>query len=310
MVDGAELCGVVVTYHPDEHVGENIRAMVAECGHVLVIDNGSSPAERAQLGAVPGVELIELGENLGIAAALNVGARRALAGGRRWIVTFDQDSTPRAGMIAALRVTAGGNPRAAVIVPCIIEGGIGGAPYRWVRQHPRARWVYQRVACGVHDLPEVTMAISSGSMIELETWARIGGFEEALFIDYVDIDFCLRVLRRQREIVVSAAAKLDHRLGARKQGRLLGHAFRPTHHPAFRHYYIARNRVWIWRRHAAAVPHWALFDLCFASYNLVRVVALEQGRWKKVKAIVLGVWDGLRGRGGPCPEERRRAFER
>jgi rhamnosyltransferase len=93
------VCGVVVTYHPDDDVIENLRAMVVECGHVVVVDNASSPKTQARLASVAGVEVIAFAENLGVATALNVGARRAAELGRRWIVTFDQDSkwSPRSG---------------------------------------------------------------------------------------------------------------------------------------------------------------------------------------------------------------------
>ena len=295
-----DICGVVVTYQPDEHVPGNLRRMLAECGRLLVVDNGSSPDGRERLRAVAGVELMALKHNVGIAAALNVGARRAIAEGRRWIVTFDQDSSPRGGMVAALRAAAARAPHAAIVAPCIIEPIAGAPPYRWVRRHPRSRWWFQRVACKGVDL-DVTMAVSSGSLVELETWRRLGGFDEGLFIDYVDVDYCLRVQRAGLGVVVAAGAGLDHRLGAREAGVVLGHAFRPTHHAAFRHYYMARNRVWTWRRHACAMPHWAVFDLCFAGYNALRVLGLERDRWQKMKAIALGTWDGLRGRSGPCP---------
>jgi rhamnosyltransferase len=80
------------------------------------------------------------------------------------------------------------------------------------------------------------------------------------------------------------------------------------HHAAFRHYYMARNRVRVWRRHACAVPHWAAFDLCFAGYNTLRVLAFEPNKWPKLKAILLGTWDGLRGKSGRCPPWREAQF--
>jgi rhamnosyltransferase len=212
-------------------------------------------------------------------------------------------------MVAALWDLHLRQPRAAVIGPCILEGGADGPRYRWVRRNPRCRWLFQRVECRGADLPEVTMLVTSGSLMELESWVTLGGFEEALFIDYVDIDYCLKAIRAGRQVAVAAAARLHHKLGARQAGRLLGKDFRPTYHAAFRHYFMARNRVRIWRRHALAVPHWALFDLCFAGFNGFRVVAFEREKGAKLKAMILGTWDGLLGRTGPCPPPRRRALE-
>jgi rhamnosyltransferase len=300
-------CAVVVTFHPDEAVIENVRAIAAECAHVLIVDNGSPASVQARFADLPRTELLALGENRGIAAALNVGARRAADMGFGWIITFDQDSRPVPGMIAALAATAQRNPRAAVVAPRILESGVGDVEYRWVRPNPRAGWLFQRVTCRDSDLPAVTMAITSGSLIEVATWENLGGFDEDLFIDYVDIDYCLRVVRAGGTVAVSAAAMLRHKLGARQTGVWLGHEFRPTHHAAFRHYFIARNRVHVWRRHAGAALHWALFDFCFALYNALRVVAFEPQKGTKLKAMLLGACDGFRGRKGGCPPDRARA---
>jgi rhamnosyltransferase len=308
MAANSILCGVVVTYHPVDAVLDNVRAMADECGRLVVVDNGSSPAIQARLAGLARVELVALGKNLGVGAALNTGVRHAAERGSRWVVTFDQDSSPQPGMVEALRATAARNPGAAVVVPCIIEADVGGRGYRWVRRHPRMDRLFQRIACDGADLPAVTMAVTSGSLIELNAWQQLGGFDESLFIDYIDIDYCLKVVRSGRFVTVSARAKLTHKLGARQTGVLLGHEFRPTHHPAFRHYYIARNRVWMWRRHAKAVPHFALFDLCFAVYNGLRVLAFEPAKWVKLKAMILGTWDGVGGRSGPCPDNRMRVL--
>jgi rhamnosyltransferase len=293
------LCGLVVTFHPDEAVTDNLRAIVQECGTAIVVDNGSGPDALARLAAVDGVTLVPLEKNLGVATALNRGAGRALKNDCQWVVTFDQDSRPEPGFAAALWATHLARPRAAVIGPCIHEEASCAGEYRWVRRHPRWPGCYERVPCRGPWLDHVTMVVTSGSMVELAAWQALGGFEEGLFIDYVDIDYCLRVIRAGREVAVAGGAVLLHRLGARRSARWLGKEFRPMHHAAFRHYYIARNRIIVWRRHALAVPHWAAFDLCFGVYNLFRVLVFEERRWQKIRAMLRGTWDGLRGRKGP-----------
>jgi rhamnosyltransferase len=303
-----DLCGVVVTYHPDETVADNLRAMVRECGRVVVVDNGSSEEARRRIAAIAGVELLSLGENLGVATALNRGAARALENGCEWIVTFDQDSRPQLGMVAAMWATHCAVPLAAVIGPRIHTAGRDAARFWWVRQHPRWPGLFQRIGCTDCDL-EVTMLITSGSLMELALWQKLGGFDEALFIDYIDIDYCLRVIQACRLVAVSAGAMLDHRLGESKNRQFMGREVHLIHHAAFRHYTIARNRMRVWRRHALAVPHWALFDLCSAGWNTFRVLVLEPQKWSKLKAMFLGTWDGLCGRSGPCPVYRRKALQ-
>lgn len=301
-------CGVVVTYHPDVGVRDRIQKMQAECGRIVVVDNGSGEETAKLFDNLPEVTLVRLPQNLGIATALNRGAAWALAQGKRWIVTFDQDSLPHPGMVRALMATAARFQKVGMVGPRIVDTVRGREPYRWICRSHQWPFCFRRVACAGEDLASVTTVITSGSLVSLDAWEKVGGFDGSLFIDYVDNDFCLRLIASGFRICVSQRAYLEHRLGARTRHVVVGHDFRPTHHSALRHYFIARNRITMWRRHAAAVPHWALFDFCFGIYNGFRVLVFEKDRWRKFKAMVLGTWDGLCGRKGPCPERRARVL--
>ncbi len=302
-----QAAGVVVTYFPDEGLLSRLRGIASEVGRLYVVDNGSPPDLATQLRDVSWIEWMPLGENLGLGAALNTGLRRAESDGYRWVVTFDQDSEPIVGMVTHLQQKASQFQNVAVVGPVIVEDGFGASSYRWIRASPRTRWLFRRASVGA-ELDDVTLVITSGSLVSMSCWRALGGFDDALFIDYVDVEFCLRARRAGLRIAVAEAARLKHHLGRRSTLRMLGHDFRPMNHAPFRHYYMARNRVTVWRRHACAQPHWALFDFSFAVYNGFRAVVLEQHRWLKLKAMVLGTWDGLHGRSGPMPEHRARAL--
>ena len=306
MVDKSTVCGVMVTYHPTEEVIQNIRNIFSECGRVVVVDNGSGGEIFDRLATLPGLVMLRFEENRGVAAALNRGAGWARENGFSWIVAFDQDSRPEPGFFEGIFRTHQHCPEAAVIGSCIEEAG---TKYHWLRPHPFWPCFFQRVVCNGEDLPEVTFVISSGSLIELEMWRHLGGFDEGLFIDYVDTDYCLKVLRTGRSVAVAGSARLRHHIGARASGRVLGKDLRPMHHVPLRHYYMARNRVTMWRRHALAVPHWALFDFAFTCLNGFRVMAFEGEKWLKFKAMVFGTWDGLRGQVGACPDKRLRTLK-
>ena len=293
------VAAVVVTFFPDEAVLERLEAVASEFACLVVVDNGSPMVTCVRLSQwieARGGVWISNGRNSGLGVALNQGVKQALNLDFDWAVTFDQDSRPEPGFAAALWTTHLAMPRAAVIGPRIQEEASEIGKYRWLRRHPRWPGCFERAPCRGKDLGNVTMLVTSGSMIELATWQALGGFDEGLFIDYIDTDYCLRVIRAGRQVAVAAGAFLQHRLGARESALLLGRDFRPTHHAAFRHYYIARNRLALWRRHALAVPHWAAFDLSYSLYNLFRVLVFEEQRWQKFRSMLRGTWDGLRGR--------------
>ena len=302
------LCAVVVTYRPEQSVAENLALIVREFGRVLVVDNGSPEEARSWIAAIPGVELLALGENLGVAVALNRGAARAAENGCEWIVTFDQDSRPEPGFLDALWAAHERLPDAWVIGAHIVESALKG-DYRWLRPNPRWPGLFQRVQCQGQDLPDVTMVVTSGALTSLEGWRKLEGFDERLFIDFVDTDFCLRVRRADRTVAVCAAARLRHQLGRREQRRFIGCLFHPTHHVPIRHYYIARNRWLMLRQHAWRELHWGVFEFAVAGLWLFRVIAFEKQRWSKIKAMILGTWDGLRGGAGPCPLEQQKRID-
>jgi rhamnosyltransferase len=303
-----EIGVVVVTYHPAGDVESRLEKMAAQGGLLLVVDNGSAE----DCGGLKEIcdrhawELIANPANLGLGAALNQGVRRMAEHEVRWVLLFDQDSEPAPDMSERMIETLQRHParaRVAVIGPNFRDPNTGRR-HRILRQHPRWPWFFQKVGNTVDDLLAVSMVVTSGSLLQVAAFSEVGPFDEALFIDYVDTDFCLRCRAAGRLIAVSAAARLDHQLGRREQRKFLGLAFYPTNHPPIRHYYIARNRVPMLRRHGLRFPHWMFFDLAAAGLWLFRVLAFEQAKGTKLKAMLRGTVDGLRGQCGPCPPGR------
>lgn len=295
-------CALMVTFHPGPESVGNARRHVQEFGHLIVVDNGSAPSELDAIGALDGVELIRLGENRGIAAALNIGAERALARGCDWVCTFDQDSTPADGFAKAMQGTLEVFPRVSMIGSYIIDPAVGRPPL-WLIPHPSGLG-FRRAGSPGCDFAGITCVITSGTLTSLPVWRELGGFDESLFIDSVDTDYCLRSRRMGHDIAVSVSAILHHKLGRREERSLLGMHFFPMNHSPLRQYYIARNRVVVLRRHGLALGHWAVFELLVGIYWPLRMLCFEQQRWRKTKAIMLGLWDGFRSKLGAASAAR------
>src|SRR5882762_10801432 len=99
-----QVCAVVVTYHPDHGFPARLSRIVPQVAATFIVDNGSSDAERKMLRGVAGgaVTLVCNLENLGVAAALNIGARRASAEGFTWALLLDQDTEVDDDMVERL----------------------------------------------------------------------------------------------------------------------------------------------------------------------------------------------------------------
>src|SRR5579884_1674245 len=101
----SNICAVVVTFHPDQHALNNVRQILPQVGHVVVVDNGSTDAQLEpfrEAAKALGFELLENGRNLGIAAALNRGIAWAEKREHKFVLLLDQDSSPTAGFVAEL----------------------------------------------------------------------------------------------------------------------------------------------------------------------------------------------------------------
>lgn len=284
-----QIAAIVVTYNPEATVLENVRRLTAQVPEVVVVDNGSTGSSSAIVTALEqmaGVTVIRHATNLGIAAAMNTGIRHALAGGYQWIATFDQDSTVPDGyfdgLLAALDVSPKPDSVGVVVPGC------------W--QTIRKSNTSQSSTYGF-----VTAAPNSGSLIRGSIFSEIGFYDEPMFIDYVDMEFCLRAGRKGYRILSASRIELGHELGTKETRTVLGRQISFRAHTAWRYYYIMRNRVVVYRRYGRYFPRLLVRDACWILLELGRMACLEGGKARKLRCALQGLWDGLHGRLGRHP---------
>jgi rhamnosyltransferase len=278
-----QAAGVVVLYNPDADVAANLLTYAHDVGRLYVVDNSEVPLPselETLIAGSPRMEHIRFGENLGIARALNEGARRAFADGYEWLLTMDQDSRASEGMVRRLWEFAVSDTIPRVAIAAARADTPSRKPYP-VR--------------GVTELPVV---ITSGNLLRLAAWHEVGGWEDKLFIDGVDTIFSLALRETGWMIVRINDAVLHHRLGRSELRRFMGVRMVPTHHSALRKYYIARNRVYMHRKYGAAFPDFMRTDRRCMFREFIKLILFEERKWLKIKMSIRGARDGHRGRFG------------
>ena len=292
--ESANLCSsisaVVVTYQPDATLLDNLRKLSGQITDIIIVDNGSAGASSKTMetaGSLPGVRLIRNGSNLGIATALNIGIRCALQSGCQWIATFDQDSAIPEHFFEELFDAYNACPMPEKI-GMIVPG----------QYSTQAASAAKPAHSGKPQFSFVTATMSSGSLIKSSVFERTGFFDDALFIDYVDVDFCLRLQKNGFKILSATSVVLNHELGAEQTRRFPGFQLSFRVHTAWRYYYILRNRVIVCRRYAFMFPRLILWHSIWIPLELVRIACLEKERLVKLRAAFRGVWDGLCGKTG------------
>lgn len=218
------LCSATVWYNPDKSCVENILTYSSAVGKCYIIDNSSF--DNGILAAqIKNCVYISNLDNLGIATALNIGCKKALADGFEWCMTMDQDSSWEQTELEKY-LTAISSLQSDVcvsFVPVISFSNYG-----------------ERTT-------KITKDITSGNIICLSAWKSVGKFYEPFFIDEVDFEFCYRLLEAGYEITQINSAYMKHQLGVEKK------SFLPLlRHNGLRLYYMIRNILFIKKLH----PHY------------------------------------------------------
>jgi rhamnosyltransferase len=143
--------------------------------------------------------------------------------------------------------------------------------------------------------------ISSGTLIPLAVFDRIGAMDAGLFIDNVDLEWSFRARARGYALHGVCAATMRHRLGDTRRVLPLGLGQVVVHGP-LRLYYMMRNRVRLYRM--AHTPRaWVAQDVPRVLVKLFLFGVLIGPRRRNLHCMLRGLVDGMRGRQGEAPAD-------
>jgi rhamnosyltransferase len=302
------VAAVVVTYNPGETFSALMTALRPQVGAIWIVDNGSGDDSLARVRAAAEttdehlkirIELITNPDNRGLGAAQNHGIDAALRAGFDWILLMDHDSIPGPDMVETMLAAArdDSDPESiGLLTP--IHGDERGLPAAAVYVCGTFHLLCRRTLKPGEIEDRVAFAMASGCLVPARSLRAVGPMAEDFHIDYIDYDFAFRVRRVGYRIVTVEKARLTHRLGDARQARLLGRTIRYREHGAERRHTIYRNRVRVMLRHGLRFPEFIQFELLSVTKDLLQILFLEPGKAEKFRAIVMGIADGLRGRGG------------
>jgi rhamnosyltransferase len=273
---------VVVTHHPSLEVLGNVSSLLKQFSRVVIVDNTPGAESHEALRSFEQdarCMVVHNGVNLGLGAALNVGIQTAIKEGAEWIATFDQDSRIRenflGGMLEKFSEINLNVPLGMVSPVCEDQAlGIILPPLR--------------ASSG-----EILGCMTSGAMLHADVYKTVGPMEEDLFIDYVDLEYCLRLRSRGFKIVESRDAVLLHSLGRLTVRTVLGKQLHITNHSPKRRYYIHRNRLVLVKRYFWADPEWSRLKLKTLILDTFQVLIFEDQKLAKAGYMARALFDGL-----------------
>lgn len=285
-----KVCAIVISFNPDETIISNVAALIPQVDEVVVVDNGSDCYSQRYIKHLTrnfGIKVIYNQANLGIAAALNVGVNYAIQGKYDWVATFDQDSLAPGDFISSMLIayeSCDYKEDVALVSPTYQEQQTGlllsfGNP-------------------GDQRFARIKMTMTSGNLVKTSVFSSVGEFDEGFFIDYVDIEFCLRCLKNHYKIIESSESTLLHSLGSTRLHYLFGRKLVVTNHSDIRRYYITRNKIFVYKRYFSEEPIWCVKDFLSSVKDIPKIVLFEEHSASKILHMARGLWHGLRGKEG------------
>lgn len=279
----------IVLYNPDlVRLRENIESIYQQVNMVLLVDNGSINIEEIEqeFNKLENIIFIKNEGNLGIAYALNQLVKYCLRNDYEWVLTLDQDSVvPNDIINSYIKYT--GYENVALISPRIID---------------RNEMIHEEKISKIHtDVDVIKKCITSASLTNVNKCSDIGFFDEKMFIDLVDFDYCKRALNANYTILRINNVIMNHQLGDMEIRNIYTKKIRVTNHSKERVYYYSRNSIYYLNKHRENISkqeiYWDLLK------KISKVVFFENDRLNKTIYFLKGLRDGKKNRMGQLNAE-------
>lgn len=283
-----KLAACVVLYNPDNDVFENILTYGNFVDNLIVVDNSliknNCLIDKLKDSFETKLIYIDNNDNLGIATALNQACDKAIELQFKWILTMDQDSAFEnfehykkcLGSIKEISNVA------------LLAANTDKERYSILDKND--------VDCSYRD--DKFVVITSANIINLEYFETLGKFNDKLFIDMVDYDYCIRINIEKLKILYFPKVFVEHKLG---EVHLRTNIFTrkkryKTEHNAQRAYYIARNYLYIAKNYGKYFPKEMgmlhILNVVFI-HDVTKILIYETDKLNKLRAKIIGLYHFL-----------------
>lgn len=280
-----KIAAVYSAYNPDMLLlNKSISILHNQVERIIVVDNSDNfdCTLFKDLIQEYNIKVISCNGNTGIADALNRGCDYALNKGFDWVITMDQDSIVANDIIEMYKKFLSENEHL----------NIGALM-------PVYSTCFNSLEQLETDNKEIYDYMTSGSLINLNTYRKIRGFNKELFIDMVDTDYGLRLIKNGYKIFRIGSSQMQHNIGNATELTFMGkHVRYITHHNYIRRYYITRNLLWLASEYGKEFPkhnhpYWSIFK------SVIRFLLFETDKKRKFKSVIMGIKDYRKNIYGP-----------
>lgn len=277
------IAAIIVTYNPevDLLIRQN-HSLNKQVDWLIYVDNCSKDIDVIDSLKSEKTIIIRNNCNLGLAKAQNQGIEQARIIGADAILLFDQDSVPPPFFLQELiKIYENENNKhkVALVGPAIRNFTLGsnkndeGVIFKGIHiKHVK-----------LQEATLVSYCIASGSFIPMTAINIVGEIKEDLFIDGLDVEWCLRAQSKGYKVIQTNKTYIEHCIGDGTSRRILSHS--PQ-----REYYIMRNAIWMSKQDYIPLG----YRVRKALFSIGRLMqAIARFKFKYIKADILGLRDGI-----------------
>ena len=277
----------IVTFNPDiDKLRSTLILLKDQVECIYIADNASenfseiSEMTFALKGEGCTINLMAGETNAGVAGGLNRIMKAASEEGKKWVLTLDQDSCPDKDLVKGLSQGTKFE-KIGIICPRIKDINSGRILVNFGEDTSKNDKKYQTLhSC-----------ITAGSMINLEAWNTVGGYDEYLFMDYVDFDYSIRLRKSGYRILQCNQIIMEHEVGNTEVHRFLFKKVGVMNHSAMRKYYITRNRIYCSYKY---YRRFGFRNIVGIVKTIVLILCYEEDKQHKLSSVIRGVKDGIR----------------
>ncbi|WP_428739271.1 glycosyltransferase [Sulfurimonas sp.] len=285
-----KIAATVILYNPEDDIVKNLQSYAKQVDKLIVVDNSTNKNDKLIEkihSEIPHTIYIDNQDNLGIATALNIACDKALELNYDWILTMDQDSefinfTDYLNCLQKFHA----QDNIALLAPNT----------QW---HART-YLPQNPTCTYE---ERFLVITSGNFLNLKLFNQIGRFEDKLFIDMVDHDYCMKANMQGLKIYFFNDILVEHSLGNlfQRKNPFTRKLRNKIEHSPQRAYYITRNFLYTWKQYSKQFPKefhlLKTLNILFI-HEITKILIYEDQKFKKIYAKFLGLFHFLIGKYG------------
>lgn len=267
----------IVLYNPEiARLDKNIESIKTQVNEIILFNNGSKNTKQILKylkNKNVNYILVNSDSNLGIAHALNRLCKEAMKKNYKWLLTLDQDTVVSPNLVHKYSQY--------VNLPNV---GQLSCTYK-DRNSSELKYKIDT------DVKEVKECITSGTLLSLGALEKVGGFDENMFIDYVDFDLCYALRKINYKTYQISYIGMLHEIGHITPVNFFCKRIDIFNQTTFRHYYRCRNYFLFSKRYNLCKVHTMIY-MQFKEW--VKVLLYENNKFAKTKAMFKGMYDGLR----------------